>query len=311
MQYRDYYQILGVGRSASEKEIKQAYRRLARQYHPDVNKESGAEERFKEINEAYQVLGDSEKRQKYDQLGDSWQSWQQRGAPGGFDWSQWTTGRPRSNRAHMDYGDLGDLFGQGGMGGFSDFFESIFGGTGGPQRSQRRQVRGQDYEQPVELTLEESFHGSMRILQRGGQRLEVRIPQGVKSGSRIRMAGQGGPGPGGGPQGDLYLVVDVLPHSDYERKGDDLLRDIEVNVFTAVLGGEVRVPTLDGEVMLTIPSGTSGGRVFRLRGKGMPKLRNPQEHGDLYVTVHLEVPRDLTDRERDLFVQLSGLREGS
>jgi len=309
MEYKDYYKILGVERSASEKEIKQAYRGLARQYHPDVNKSAGAEERFKEINEAYQVLSDSEKRQKYDQLGDSWHRWQQQGAPGGFDWSQWTSGFPRGSRVRMEYGDLSDLFGQGGMGGFSDFFESIFGGTGGPRTSQRMQARGQDYEQPVEITLEEAFHGTTRVLQRDGQRLEVKIPQGVRTGSRVRMAGQGGLGIGGGPQGDLYLRITVLPHADFERKGDDLYRDVDVDVYAAALGGGVRVPTLGGEVVLTIPSETSGGRVFRLRGKGMPRLRNSQEHGDLYVTVRIQIPRDLDAREKDLFSQLARLRQ--
>ena len=308
MEYRDYYKILGVKRNASEKEIKQAYRRLARQYHPDVNKSPGAEERFKEVNEAYQVLSDREKRRKYDQLGDSWSRWQQHGAPGGFDWSRWTTGFPGGRRVRMEYGDLSDLFGQGGLGGFSDFFESIFGGMGSSRTGQRMRTRGQDYEQPVEITLEEAFHGATRVLQRDGQRLEVKIPPGVKTGSRVRMAGQGGPGIGGGPQGDLYLKVEVLPHSDLERKGDDLYRDVDVDFYIAVLGGEVRVPTLDGGVMLKIPSETSGGRVFRLRGKGMPKLRNPQQRGELYVTVRIRIPRNLTAREKDLFSQLARLR---
>jgi len=308
MEYKDYYKILGVDRNASEKEIKQAYRRLARKYHPDVNKSPGAEERFKEINEAYQVLSDPEKRRKYDQLGDSWYRWQQQGAPGGFDWSEWITGFPGGGRVRVEYGDLGDLFGRGGLGGFSEFFESIFGGMGGPRTGQRMRAKGQDYEQPVEITLEEAFHGTTRILQRDGQRLEVKIPPGVKTGSRVRMAGQGGPGIGGGPRGDLYLKIKVLPHPDFERKGDDLYRDVDVDLYTAVLGGEVRVPTLDGDVMLKIPAGTSGGRVFRLRGKGMPKLRNPRERGDLYVTVRIRVPRNLTPRERELFSQLARLR---
>ena len=308
MEYKDYYKILGVDRNASEKEIKQAYRRLARKYHPDVNKSPGAEERFKEINEAYQVLSDPEKRRKYDQLGDSWYRWQQQGAPGGFDWSEWITGFPGGGRVRVEYGDLGDLFGREGLGGFSEFFESIFGGMGGPRTGQRMRAKGQDYEQPVEITLEEAFHGTTRILQRDGQRLEVKIPPGVKTGSRVRMAGQGGPGIGGGPRGDLYLKIKVLPHPDFERKGDDLYRDVDVDLYTAVLGGEVRVPTLDGDVMLKIPAGTSGGRVFRLRGKGMPKLRNPQERGDLYVTVRIRVPRNLTPRERELFSQLARLR---
>jgi len=308
MEYKDYYKILGVDRNASEKEIKQAYRRLARKYHPDVNKSPGAEERFKEINEAYQVLSDPEKRRKYDQLGDSWYRWQQQGAPGGFDWSEWITGFPGGGRVRVEYGDLGDLFGREGLGGFSEFFESIFGGMGGPRTGQRMRAKGQDYEQPVEITLEEAFHGTTRILQRDGQRLEVKIPPGVKTGSRVRMAGQGGPGIGGGPRGDLYLKIKVLPHPDFERKGDDLYRDVDVDLYTAVLGGEVRVPTLDGDVMLKIPAGTSGGRVFRLRGKGMPKLRNPRERGDLYVTVRIRVPRNLTPRERELFSQLARLR---
>ena len=308
MEYKDYYQILGVERSASEKEIKQAYRRLARQYHPDVNKSSEAEERFKDINEAHQVLSDAEKRRKYDQLGDSWQRWQQQGTPGGFDWTQWTTGFPEGRGRGVDYGDLGDLFGQGRAGGFSDFFESVFSGRGGARPGQQIRARGQDYEQPVEITLEEAFHGTARVLQRDSQRLEVAIPPGVKTGSRVRMAGQGGPGIGGGPQGDLYLRISVLPHPDFERREDDLYRDLDVDLYKAVLGGEVRVPTLGGGVMLTIPQETSGGRVFRLRGQGMPKLRDSQEHGDLYITVRVQIPRDLTATERDLFSQLSKLR---
>lgn len=308
MKYKDYYETLGVDRNASEKEIKQAYRRLARQYHPDVNKSSGAEERFKEINEAYQVLSDPENRRKYDQLGDSWHRWQQQGAPEGFDWSQWTTGFPGGGRVRVDYGDLRDLFGQGGRGGFSDFFESIFGGMGGPRTRQRMQARGQDFEQPVEIILEEAFQGTTRVLQRDGQRIEVKIPPGVKTGSRVRVAGQGGPGIGGGSRGDLYLRIRVLAHPDYERKGDDLYRDVEVDLYNAVLGGEVRVPTPDGEVMLKIPPETSGGRVFRLRGKGMPRLRDPSRSGDLYVTLHIRVPRNLTAGEKDLFAQLARLR---
>lgn len=309
MEYKDYYEILGVGRSASEKDIKQAYRRLARQYHPDVNKSPGAEDRFKDINEAYQVLSDSEKRQKYDQLGDSWNRWQQQGTPGGFDWSQWTSGFPGGGRVRTQYGDLNDLFGRGGTGGFSDFFESIFGGVGGPRTGQRMRARGQDYEQPVEITLDEAFHGTTRVLQRDGQRLEVRIPSGVRTGSRVRMAGQGGPGVAGGAQGDLYLRITVAPHATFERRGDDLYCDLDVDLYTTVLGGETRVPTLDGGVVLTIPSGTSGGRVFRLRGQGMPRLRDSQGRGDLYVAVRIRIPRDLTDDEKDLFSQLARLRQ--
>ncbi|HIC94464.1 MAG TPA: J domain-containing protein [Anaerolineae bacterium] len=312
MEYKDYYRILGVDRNATEKEIKQAYRRLARKYHPDVNPgDKEAEERFKEINEAYEVLSDPEKRRKYDQLGASWQQWQRMGGdPRDFDWSQWFSREWPGGRVHVEYGDLGDLFGEGL---FSDFFRAIFGDVGTRPRvrwweARPRYARGQDYEQPVEITLEEAFRGTKRVLERDGRRLEVTIPPGVKTGSRVRIAGQGGPGIGGGRPGDLYLKVTVLPHPIFERRGDDLHCEVPVDLYTAVLGGEVRVPTLEGDVMLKIPPGTQGGQTFRLRGKGMPNLRNPRQRGDLYVKVRVQVPQDLSQRERELFRELAKRR---
>ncbi len=309
MEYKDYYRILGVDRNATEKEIKQAYRRLARKYHPDVNPgDKEAEERFKEINEAYEVLSDPEKRRKYDQLRASWQQWQRMGGdPRDFDWSQWFSREWPGGRVHVEYGDLGDLFGEGI---FSDFFRAIFGDVGTRPRvrwweARPRYARGQDYEQPVEITLEEAFRGTKRVLERDGRRLEVTIPPGVKTGSRVRIAGQGGPGIGGGRPGDLYLKVTVLPHPIFERRGDDLHCEVPVDLYTAVLGGEVRVPTLEGDVMLKIPPGTQGGQTFRLRGKGMPNLRNPRQRGDLYVKVRVQVPQDLSQRERELFRELA------
>jgi curved DNA-binding protein len=306
MEYKDYYKTLGVDRNAEEKEIKKAYRKLARQYHPDVNPgDKAAEERFKDINEAYEVLSDPDKRHKYDQLGSSWQQWQRTGRdPGGFDWSQWSSGaQPGGVRVeYRDLGDLGDLFrGRD----FSDFFQSIFGGMGAPQARPRR---GQDYTQPLEITLEEAFQGTARMIQKDGRRLEVKIPPGVRTGSKVRVAGEGSPGIAGGTSGDLYLEVNVLPHSVFEREGDDLHCEVPVNLYTAVLGGEIKVPTLSGDVILTIPPETQGGRTFRLRGKGMPNLRNPKKHGDLYAKLRIQTPRKLTQREKELFRELASLR---
>jgi curved DNA-binding protein len=307
MDYKDYYKTLGVDRNAEAKEIKKAYRKLARQYHPDVNPgDKAAEERFKEINEAYEVLSDSDKRRKYDQLGSSWQQWQRTGRdPSGFDWSQWFSGaQPGGVRVeYRDLGDLGDLFGSGG---FSDFFQSIFGGMGATQARPRR---GQDYTQPVEITLEEAFQGTTRMIQKDERRLEVKIPSGVRTGSKVRVAGEGAPGIAGGAGGDLYLDVTVLPHSVFEREGDDLRCEVPVNLYTAVLGGEINVPTLSGGVMLKIPPETQGGRTFRLRGKGMPNLHNPKKHGDLYARLRIQVPQKLSQQEKELFRELASLRQ--
>ena len=306
MEYKDYYKTLGVDRNAEGKEIKKAYRKLARQYHPDVNPgDKAAEEHFKDINEAYEVLSDAEKRQKYDQLGSSWQQWQRTGRdPSGFDWSQWSSGA-QPGGVRVEYRDLGDLEDLLGRGGFSDFFQAIFGGMGAPQARPRR---GQDYTQPVEITLEEAFQGAARMIQKDGRRLEVKIPPGVKTGSKVRVAGEGSPGIAGGTSGDLYLEVTVLPHSTFEREGDDLRCELPVSLYTAVLGGEVKVPTLSGDVMLNIPPETQGGRTFRLRGKGMPNLHNPQEHGDLYARLRIEIPQKLSQREKELFRELASLR---
>ncbi len=311
MEYRDYYQTLGVPRNASEKEIKRAYRRLARQHHPDRNPgNKAAEERFKAINEAHEVLTDPDKRRKYDQLGARWQQWQRMGRdPGDFDFSQWFAGGPR--RARTEYGDLDDLLG--GMGGFSEFFRSIFGEAGAQptmrwRQTQHRSRRGQDYEQPVEITLEEAYHGTSRVLEVGRDRLEVKIPPGVKTGSKVRVAGKGGPGIGGGSPGDVYLKIGILPHKNYEQKGDDLHCEIPVDLYTALLGGEVRVPTLGGAVQLKIPPETQSGRSFRLRERGMPNLRNPAQHGDLFAKVRVVLPQQLSEREKDLFRELAALR---
>jgi len=319
MEYKDYYKILGVSKDASEKDIKRAFRRLARQHHPDVNPgDPNAEERFKELNEAYEVLSDPEKRRKYDQLGADWQRFRRAGGqPGDFDWQRWTSGAP-GDRVHVRYGrpeDFEDLFGDSSP--FSDFFSQIFGGMGtgraapgGGFQYESRPRRGQDYEQPVEISLEEAYHGTMRVLHKDGQRLEVRIPAGARTGTRVRMSGEGGMGAAGGPAGDLYLRVQVLPDPRFERRDDDLYTTVTADLYTMVLGGEVQVPTMNGNVVLTIPPGTQNGRTFRLRGKGMPRLRNAEQHGDLYVKVEVQLPTRLTPEQRQLFEQLRKAREG-
>ena len=319
MEYKDYYKILGVNRDVSEKEIKRAYRRLARQFHPDLNPgDKRAEEKFKEINEAYEVLSDPEKRTKYDQLGASWQQWQRMGRNSGqFDWSQWFAGGPGGTRVEWS-GDLGDLFG--GAGTFSDFFSAIFGGPGGSRRtgthndpfrrqSVRRATRGQHVEAAVEITLEEAFRGTTRVLEREGRRIRVKIPPGVRSGSKVRIAGKGNSGYGGGSPGDLYLNVTVKPHPVFVREEDNLRCEVNLDLYTAVLGGEVRVPTLNGNLSLKIPPGTNSGKTFLLRGKGMPNPRDPKKRGNLLATVQIQVPQKLDSRERELFQELAAIRK--
>jgi len=291
---KDYYSILGVNRNASEREIKQAYRRLARQYHPDVNPgDKSAEARFKQINEAYEVLSDKEKRQKYDQFGDQWQyadqfamaGWQQ--APG------WEFSPGGGTRVHFSQGD------------FDSLFDDLLRGFGSGRQPQPR--RGRNIEVPVEVTLEEAYSGATRTLSLAdGKRLEVKIPAGVKSGSRVRLAGKGGEGYGG-VKGDLYLVTSVRPHRSFERRGDDLYVGVAVPLVVAMLGGEVQVPTLKGKLALKIPPETQNGRSFRLKGQGMPHLGN-KSRGDLLAKVKVVLPTNLTQQERELFRQLGELR---
>ena len=307
MEYRDYYKILGVARGASEKEIKQAYRKLARQYHPDVNPgDNAAQEKFKEINEAYEVLSDPEKRRKYDTLGTDWRRYQQApgsGGTGGFDWGRYT-------RTTGGQGQ-GQPFG---TGDFSDFFESIFGGlggqrvrTGGARPGAATERRGEDSEVEVEVSLQEAYNGARRLVTVGGERLEVSIPRGVATGSKVRLSGKGHMGLGGGPRGDLFLVISVADDPRFTREGDDLTVEVPVNLYDAVLGGEARVPVLDGtERIVRVPPGTGSGRKIRLRGLGMPHLRGDGA-GDLYARVLVRVPTSLSDQERALFEQLRDL----
>ncbi len=344
MQVKDYYTTLGIKRDASEKEIRSAYRKQARKYHPDVNPDDKtAEAKFKEINEAYEVLSDADKRKKYDKFGADWEQFEKTGgAPTDFDFSRYGGAGGRVYSGAAPGGE-----------GFSDFFESLFGGMGarggigndiygGGGRAYGRPVArpGEDFEHPLEVTLEEAFSGTARRLQMqvedvcatcngsgvqnnrpcptcGGagvvgrlKTLEVNIPAGVHTGSRVRVRGEGGAGSPGQKRGDLFLVVTVLPNLRFERKGDDLSETVPVPLYTMVLGGEARIPTIKGtNLALTIPAGTQNGRVFRLKGQGMPHLGTPDSHGDLLVKVEAELPRELTPETRQLFEQLKRIYE--
>jgi curved DNA-binding protein len=294
MEYKDYYKTLGVERSASADEVRKAYRKLAMQYHPDRNPgNKQSEDKFKEINEAYQVLSDTQKRARYDQLGSAYSNWEQRGGgqQGDFDWSQWFSGQPASSGGtRVEFGDLNDLFGQDA---FSDFFRSIFGGGGGAQTATRGRSR-QAVQQPVTISLEEVYRGTTRTLQSDDRRLEVRIPAGVKTGSKVRVAGAG---PGGV---DLYLIVEVAEDPRFVREGDDLRTSASIDVFTAILGGEAEVETFEGKVKLKIPAGTQPEQVFRLSGRGLPPLKSSQSKGDLFVRVKVNIPKKLSSKLKAL-----------
>jgi curved DNA-binding protein len=312
MDFKDYYEILGVPPDAEKKVIKQTYRELAKKYHPDVNPgNKEAEEKFKTINEAYQVLSDAEKRKKYDELRAQYHSWQQTGGrQQDFDWQNWSA-RPGQG-VHVQYAtpeDLEDLFGSASP--YSDFFNNIFGqvrGRGRGSSTAPRPRRGRNVEYEVDLTLDEAYHGADRLLEIDGHRIQAIIPPGVRTGSRVRLSGQGEPGYNSGTAGDLYLIVHVLPDETFEREGDDLHIDVPVDIFTAVAGGEARIPTLDRLVILKIPPRTNARRSFRLRGKGMPHLGDPKTHGDLFALVRLVLPEPLTDKEVNSIRELASSR---
>ena len=337
MEYKDYYKTLGVKKNASADEIKKAYRKLARKHHPDVNPDDKtAEEKFKDINEAYEVLSDEDKRAKYDRFGAEWQQFSGAGGrPQDFNWDAWGAGQPGGGQYRtVSPEEVEQMFGRGasGGGGFSDFFETLFGAMGGRSAGGARggfggsyttaddmfgtmgQQRGRpaqlDQEHPIQVTLEEAFQGTTRTLQwEGGRRVDAKIPRGVRTGSRVRLSGQAGTTDG--RAGDLYLKVEVLPHKLYERDGDNLRMTQPVDLFTALLGGKVSVPAIDKSVNLTIPEGTRNGKTFRLKNLGMPKLRKPDERGDLYVTVSIELPTKLSDEEKKLVSEWQAVRSGT
>jgi curved DNA-binding protein len=302
MEYRDYYKTLGVPRDASPEEIKGAYRKLAMKYHPDRNPgDKQAEERFKEMNEAYQVLSDPQKRARYDQLGESYSQYQQNGMPGNFPWGQWTS-QPGGAAQEVN---LDDLFGGGD---FSDFFRTLFGGmaSGQTMRGQpaRAQTRGRTpaVQQQITISLPEAYSGTTRTLQIGNRRIEVKIPAGARQGTKIRVSGAG-PAGADGKNSDLYLVMDVADDPAFELDGNDLHTQVTIDAFRAMLGGEVEVKTMAGKVILTIPPGTQPEQVFRLAGRGMPQLKASEAKGDLYVIVKVQIPKGLNARQKSLLEQ--------
>jgi DnaJ-class molecular chaperone len=332
MNYKDYYAILGVPKNAAEKDIKSAYRKLARKWHPDTNPDNpkAAEEKFKEISEAYEVLSDPEKRKKYDVLGSNWQQ----AARQAEQQRRYRSARTGEHDFGFDFGGA-----TAGPSGFSDFFDMFFSGIGRRQsQTAGFPRRGQDLETTIELTLRDVYEGGKKAVslqiedtcprchgtgtesgrlcpQCGGtgrvlqtKKFEVTIPKGIGDGQRIRLAGQGGMGVGGGPNGDLYLIVKLLDDPTYKRKGDDLYVDLPVSIYDLVLGGEVKVPTMAGNVSMTIPEGTQNNRLLRLSGKGMPKVKGGT--GDQYVRLIGQLPQDLSDNERKLFKQLASMRNG-
>ena len=340
MNYKDYYELLGVPKTAAAKDIKSAYRKLAKKLHPDANPNNpkAAEERFKEISEAYEVLGDAEKRKKYDALGSDWaQAAQQAEAQ-----RRYRSAQDRSGAGDPFAGAGGFSSSDGAPSGFSDFFDAFFSGIGQRGGTTTRAAtfsqRGGDLETSIDLTLQEAYaggsksislqieencprcggsglvnnqicpqcHGTGRILQT--KRFDVTIPRGIRDGQRIRLAGQGGRGAGGGPNGDLLLIAQIGPDPVFERKGDDLYVDRQVPIYDLVLGAELRVPTMTGDVTMTIPPGTQSGKMLRLTGKGMPKVRGGG-YGDEYVRLTGMLPTNLSDRERELFAELAALRK--
>jgi|SRR5579862_757063 len=324
MEFKDYYATLGVPKTATAKELKQAFRKLARKHHPDVNPgDAQAEAKFKELNEAYEVLGDPEKRKKYDELGSNWRMYEQAGAAGGPRAPQGSPfgGRPAGGSGGfrtMTPEEMQEMFGDSDP--FSDFFHTFFGGgraeaePRGARTSRKSARKGRDFEDEIQLHLDEAYRGATRrltIKEDGHARsVDVRIPAGVSDGSRVRVPGEGEHGTTGGQAGDLYLRIRLSPHPQFERKGADLYARVSIPLTTAVLGGEVEVPTLAGKTLrLKVPTTTQNGQVFRLKGHGMPVVGKSDERGDLYATADVQLPRQLTPEERQHFEELQKLSQ--
>ena len=298
MDFIDYYQVLGIDKNASPEEIKKAYRKLARQYHPDVNPNNEeAKKKFQQINEANEVLSDPEKRKKYDQYGKDWKHAEE------FEKARQQQGQ----RQYAYSGDPGDFGGNYAEGDFSEFFESLFGGTGG-RRSRDVKFRGQDYDAELHLPLREAYTTHQRTLTLNGKNIRITIPAGIEDGQKIKLKGYGGPGVNGGPNGDLYITFQIEDDPHFKRLGNDLHTTAEIDLYTAVLGGETTVDTLNGRLKLKVPAGTQNDAKVRVKGKGFPVYKQEGQFGDLYITYKVKIPTSLSEREKELFTELSKLR---
>jgi len=310
MEYKDYYNVLGVSKEASAQEIKKTYRKLALKYHPDKNPgNKQAEERFKEISEANEVLSDPEKRKKYDTLGSDWKQYEAQGAnPGGFDFSQWAQQKGGGSRSGRNYYSTQEDF-EGS--GFSDFFEQLFGGGFGSRNTDefpRASRKGRDYEGKLTISLKDAFLGSETLINLDDEKIKIRIPPGVTDGQVLRVRGKGGKGTRGAESGNLFLHVNVAKDPRYERKENDLYSEIKVPLYTAILGGQVEIDSMKGNYTVTIPGETQNGKVLRMKGLGMPVYGVKNKSGDLYLKITVEIPQDLTEEERELFRKLASSR---
>jgi len=308
MIYKDYYKDLGVAKTATPGEIKKAYRTLAKKYHPDKTKgDKASEEKFKEINEANEVLSDPEKRKKYDQFGADWKHYEEAGAqPGGFDWSKYAGNR--GGQAHRTTtNEYNTMFTDEGV---NDFFEMLFGQRSGQRRGRQSvTIKGEDLETETTLSLEETYHGTTRLIRLNDQTIKVTIKPGVADRQMLRIPGKGGAGLNGGPNGNLYLTVNIAPHHEFHRKGNDLQCDLPVELYTALLGGKTQIKTLKGKVTVNIPKGTPNGKELRLRGLGMPIYAKKNEFGNLLVKINIVLPENLSEQEMGMFRELAALRK--
>jgi curved DNA-binding protein len=296
MDFVDYYKLLGIDKSATSKEIKNAYRKLARKYHPDLNpNDKDAKKNFQKINEANEVLSDPEKRKKYDQYGKDWQHSEQ------FEKAQ-HSGKQSSYSGGERYSGMKS------EGDFSDFFESMFGGSAEPERGRRIKYRGEDYNAELHLDLIDAFKTHKQTLTVNGKKIRITIPAGIENGQTIKIAGHGGQGVNGGPDGDLYITFSISNHSDIKRSGNDLFARVSLDLYTAVLGGDITVDTLNGKVRLKVPPETQNGTKIKLKGKGFPIYRDEGKFGDLYITYEVKVPTNLNERQKELFAELSKIK---
>ena len=305
MEYKDYYKILGVEKNATKEEIKKVFRRLAKKYHPDKNPgDKASEEKFKEVTEANEVLSDPEKRKKYDQLGSNWKQYQNAGPEANYGYRNYQQGG-QGDGAHIS-GNFDELFGN--VGGFSDFFESFFGGN--PNQSRKSRPRkGNDHEASLSISLEEAHSGTEKEFILGGKKIRLKITPGIEHGKRLRLKHQGSPGVAGGEKGDLYINIKIDDHAQFVRKGNDLYFNLDVDLYTAVLGGKKNLTTLDGKTInVNIPLGTDSGSTLRIKGMGMHFSGDTNLRGDLFVNVNIKIPKHLSSKETELFKELSLIR---